>query len=64
MAKITLNLISGRTIHQGVAMEGGKEKELEMQCVFIVFKMNLNTLSKEWGGVSSKINNKLLFTKS
>ena len=28
MAKITLNLISGRTISQGVAMEGGKEKDL------------------------------------
>lgn len=27
MAKITLNLISGRTIQQGVAMEGGKEKD-------------------------------------
>jgi formylmethanofuran dehydrogenase subunit D len=26
MAKITLNLISGRTIQQGVAIEGGKEK--------------------------------------
>jgi formylmethanofuran dehydrogenase subunit D len=27
MAKITLNLISGRSIQQGVAMEGGKEKD-------------------------------------
>jgi formylmethanofuran dehydrogenase subunit D len=26
MAKITLNLISGRSIQQGVAIEGGKEK--------------------------------------
>ncbi|RPI35729.1 MAG: molybdopterin dinucleotide-binding protein, partial [Methanoregulaceae archaeon] len=26
--KITLNLISGRTIQQGVAIEGGKEKPL------------------------------------
>jgi formylmethanofuran dehydrogenase subunit D len=26
MAKISLNLISGRTIQQGVAIEGGKEK--------------------------------------
>jgi len=28
MAKITLNLISGRSIQQGVSMEGGKEKDL------------------------------------
>jgi formylmethanofuran dehydrogenase subunit D len=28
VAAITLNLISGRSIHQGVAMEGGKEKPL------------------------------------
>jgi formylmethanofuran dehydrogenase subunit D len=28
VAAITLNLISGRTIQQGVAMEGGKEKPL------------------------------------
>ncbi|MCX6694508.1 MAG: molybdopterin dinucleotide-binding protein [Methanomicrobiales archaeon] len=27
MTKIAVNLISGRTIQQGVAMEGGKEKE-------------------------------------
>jgi formylmethanofuran dehydrogenase subunit D len=27
VAKISLNLISGRSIQQGVAMEGGKEKE-------------------------------------
>jgi formylmethanofuran dehydrogenase subunit D len=27
VAKITLNLISGRTIQQGVSMEGGKEKD-------------------------------------
>ena len=26
MAKITVNLITGRTIQQGVSMEGGKEK--------------------------------------
>jgi len=26
LAKITLNLITGRTIQQGVSMEGGKEK--------------------------------------
>lgn len=28
MAAISLNLITGRSIHQGVAMEGGKEKPL------------------------------------
>ena len=28
MSAITINLISGRTIQQGVAMEGGKEKPL------------------------------------
>ncbi|HNJ81188.1 MAG TPA: molybdopterin dinucleotide-binding protein, partial [Methanoregulaceae archaeon] len=27
MTKVALNLISGRTIQQGVAMEGGKEKD-------------------------------------
>ena len=36
MAKITLNLISGRTIHQGVAMEGGKEKDLYRKACGII----------------------------
>ena len=36
MAKITLNLISGRTISQGVAMEGGKEKDLYRKACGII----------------------------
>jgi len=36
MAKITLNLISGRTIQQGVAMEGGKEKDLYRRACGII----------------------------
>ena len=36
MAKITLNLISGRPIHQGVAMEGGKEKDLYRKACGII----------------------------
>jgi formylmethanofuran dehydrogenase subunit D len=36
MAKITLNLISGRTIQQGVAMEGGKEKDLYRKACGII----------------------------
>ena len=36
MAKITLNLITGRTIQQGVAMEGGKEKDLYRQACGII----------------------------
>jgi len=36
MAKITLNLISGRSIQQGVAMEGGKEKDLYRKACGII----------------------------
>jgi len=36
MAKITLNLITGRTIQQGVAMEGGKEKDLYRRACGII----------------------------
>ena len=36
MAKITLNLISGRSIQQGVAMEGGKEKDLYRRACGII----------------------------
>ncbi len=36
MGKITLNLISGRSIQQGVAMEGGKEKDLYRKACGII----------------------------
>jgi formylmethanofuran dehydrogenase subunit D len=36
MAKISLNLISGRSIQQGVAMEGGKEKDLYRKACGII----------------------------
>jgi len=36
VGKITLNLISGRSIQQGVAMEGGKEKDLYRKACGII----------------------------
>jgi len=36
MAKIYLNLITGRSIQQGVAMEGGKEKDLYRKAAGII----------------------------
>lgn len=45
MATISVNLISGRTIHQGVAMEGGKEKEAYRQACGII-EMDASDLKK------------------
>jgi formylmethanofuran dehydrogenase subunit D len=45
MATISINLISGRTIHQGVAMEGGKEKEAYRQACGII-EMDSSDLKK------------------
>lgn len=45
MATISVNLISGRTIHQGVAMEGGKEKEAYRQACGII-EMDSSDLKK------------------
>lgn len=36
MTKISLNLITGRTIQQGVSMEGGKEKKAYTQAAGII----------------------------
>jgi formylmethanofuran dehydrogenase subunit D len=43
--KITLNLISGRTIQQGVAIEGGKEKPLYRTAAGII-EMDESDLKK------------------
>ncbi|MDD1719730.1 MAG: molybdopterin dinucleotide-binding protein [Methanoregulaceae archaeon] len=45
MGKITLNLISGRSIQQGVAMEGGKEKPLYTKACGII-EMDSSDLKK------------------
>lgn len=45
MAKIALNLISGRTIQQGVAMEGGKEKDAYRKACGII-EMDKSDLKK------------------
>jgi formylmethanofuran dehydrogenase subunit D len=45
VAKIALNLISGRTIQQGVAMEGGKEKDAYRKACGII-EMDKSDLKK------------------
>ncbi|KQC08133.1 MAG: molybdopterin dinucleotide-binding protein [Methanolinea sp. SDB] len=45
MTKIALNLISGRTIHQGVAMEAGKEKDAYTKACGII-EMDPSDLKK------------------
>lgn len=59
MAKITLNLISGRTIQQGVAMEGGKEKDLYRKACGII-EMDDSDFKKLgcWKGTNVRVTSK------
>lgn len=56
MAKIALNLISGRTIQQGVAMEGGKEKAAYTKACGII-EMDPSDLKKlgAWNGTNVRV---------
>lgn len=56
MAKIALNLISGRTIQQGVAMEGGKEKAAYTKACGII-EMDPSDLRKlgAWNGTNVRV---------
>ena len=59
MAKIALNLISGRTIQQGVAMEGGKEKEAYRKACGII-EMDKSDLKKlgAWRNTNVRVTSK------
>lgn len=59
MAKIALNLISGRTIQQGVAMEGGKEKEAYRKACGII-EMDNSDLKKlgAWRNTNVRVTSK------
>jgi formylmethanofuran dehydrogenase subunit D len=56
MAKITLNLISGRTIQQGVAIEGGKEKPAYRTAAAII-ELDPSDLKKlgVWKNINVKV---------
>lgn len=56
MAKLKLNLISGRTIQQGVAMEGGKEKDAYTKACGII-EMDPSDLKKLgiWKGTNVRV---------
>lgn len=56
MAKIALNLISGRSIQQGVAMEGGKEKDAYTKACGII-EMDPSDLKKlgAWRGTNVRV---------
>lgn len=56
MAKLKLNLITGRTIHQGVAMEGGKEKDAYTKACGII-EMDPSDLKKLgiWKGTNVRV---------
>ena len=59
MAKIALNLISGRTIQQGVAMEGGKEKDAYRKACGII-EMDKSDLKKlgAWRNTNVRVTSK------
>jgi formylmethanofuran dehydrogenase subunit D len=59
VAKIALNLISGRTIQQGVAMEGGKEKEAYRKACGII-EMDKSDLKKlgAWRNTNVRVTSK------
>lgn len=59
MAKIALNLISGRSIQQGVAMEGGKEKAAYTNACGII-EMDPSDLKKlgAWRGTNVRVTSK------
>lgn len=56
MAKIAVNLISGRSIQQGVAMEGGKEKDAYTKACGII-EMDPSDLKKlgAWRGTNVRV---------
>src|SRR5512136_620182 len=56
---ISLNLISGRTIQQGVAIEGGKEKPLYRTAAGII-EMDLSDLKKlgAWRNTNVRVTSK------
>jgi formylmethanofuran dehydrogenase subunit D len=59
LAKIALNLISGRSIQQGVAMEGGKEKDAYTKACGII-EMDPSDLKKlgAWRGTNVRVTSK------
>lgn len=59
MAKIALNLITGRSIQQGVAMEGGKEKDAYTKACGII-EMDASDLRKlgAWKGTNVRVTSK------
>jgi len=59
VAKIALNLISGRTIQQGVAMEGGKEKDAYRKACGII-EMDNSDLKKlgAWRNTNVRVTSK------
>lgn len=59
MAKVALNLITGRSIQQGVAMEGGKEKDAYTKACGII-EMDPSDLKKlgAWRGTNVRVTSK------
>ncbi|HOT03739.1 MAG TPA: molybdopterin dinucleotide binding domain-containing protein [Methanolinea sp.] len=59
MAKVALNLITGRSIQQGVAMEGGKEKDAYTQACGII-EMDPSDLKRlgAWRGTNVRVTSK------
>lgn len=59
MTKIALNLITGRTIQQGVAMEGGKEKDAYTKACGII-EMDISDLKKlgAWRNTNVRVTSK------
>lgn len=59
MAKVALNLITGRSIQQGVAMEGGKEKDAYTRACGII-EMDPSDLKKlgAWRGTNVRVTSK------
>jgi formylmethanofuran dehydrogenase subunit D len=59
LAKVALNLISGRSIQQGVAMEGGKEKDAYTKACGII-EMDPSDLKKlgAWRGTTVRVTSK------
>lgn len=59
MTKIALNLITGRTIQQGVAMEGGKEKAAYTKACGII-ELDLSDLKKlgAWRNTNVRVTSK------
>jgi formylmethanofuran dehydrogenase subunit D len=59
LAKVALNLITGRSIQQGVAMEGGKEKDAYTKACGII-EMDPSDLKKlgAWRGTNVRVTSK------